>query len=74
MERSNVTIIFANIRTSQSTYYLLYDTSHSKTHTTIITFHFQFCYKFRLHQLKKKEKLIGGFCLKIGENRNRLKK
>ena len=55
MERTNVTIIFANIRTSKSTYYLLYDTSHSKTHTTIITFHFQFCYKFRLHQLKKRK-------------------
>ena len=38
MERTNVTIIFANIRTSESTYYLLYDKSHSKTHTTIIPF------------------------------------
>ena len=38
MERTNVTNIFANIRTSKSTYYLLYDTSHSKTHTTIIPF------------------------------------
>ena len=35
MERTNVTIIFANIRTSKSTYCLLYDKSHSKTHTTI---------------------------------------
>ena len=34
----NVTIIFANIRTSKSTYYLLYDKSHSKTRTTIIPF------------------------------------
>ena len=34
----NVTIIFANIRTSKSTYYLLYHKSHSKTHTTIIPF------------------------------------
>ena len=38
MERTNVTIIFANIRTSQSTYYLLYDKSLSKTYTTIIPF------------------------------------
>ena len=38
MERTNVTISFANIRTSKSTFYLLYDKSHSKTHTTIITF------------------------------------
>ena len=38
MERTNVTIIFGNIRTSKSTYYLLYDKSHSKTHTTIISF------------------------------------
>ena len=36
MERTNVTIIFANIRASKSTYYLLYEKSHSKTHTTII--------------------------------------
>ena len=36
MERTNVTIIFANIRTSK--YYLLYDKSHSKTHTPIILF------------------------------------
>ena len=38
MERTNVAIIFANIRTSKSTYYLLHDKSHSKTHTTIIPF------------------------------------
>ena len=31
MERTNVTIIFANIRTPKSTYYLLYNKSHSKT-------------------------------------------
>ena len=36
METTNVTIIFANIRTSKSTYYLLYEKSHTKTHTTII--------------------------------------
>ena len=71
MERTNVTIIFTNIRTPKSTYYLLYDEFHSKTHTT--KFHFQFCFKFWLHQLKKIGK-IGGFSLKIGENRNRLKK
>ena len=49
--RRNVTVIFANIRTSKSTCYLLYDKFHSKTHTT--KFHFQFCFKFWLHQLKK---------------------
>ena len=38
MERTNVTVIFADIRTSKSKYYLLYDKSHSKTHTTIIPF------------------------------------
>ena len=38
MERTNVTITFAKIRTSKSTFYLLYDKSHSKTHTTIIPF------------------------------------
>ena len=38
MEKTNVTIIIANIRISTSTYYLLYDKSHSKTHTTIIPF------------------------------------
>ena len=29
MERTNITIIFANIRKSKSKYYLLYDKSHS---------------------------------------------
>ena len=39
MERTKVTITFANIRTSKSTHYLLYDKSHSNTHhTTIIPF------------------------------------
>ena len=38
MERTNVTSMFAHIRTSKSKYYLLYDKYHSKTHTTIITF------------------------------------
>ena len=38
MERTNVTSMFAHIRTSKSKYYLLYDKSHSKTLTTIITF------------------------------------
>ena len=31
MERTNVTIIFATIRTSKSAYYLLYCESHSQT-------------------------------------------
>ena len=31
MEKTNVAIIFAIITTSKSTYYLLYDKSHSKT-------------------------------------------
>ena len=34
IERTNVTIIFADIRTSKSTYYLRYDNSHFKIHTT----------------------------------------
>ena len=38
MERTNVTVIFTNIRTSKSTYYLFYDKFYSKTHTTIIPF------------------------------------
>ena len=38
MGRTNVTINFANIGTSKSTYYLLYDKSHSKTQITIIPF------------------------------------
>ena len=46
MERTNVTVIFSDIRTSnyllfadiRTSNYLLYDKSHSKTHTTIIPF------------------------------------
>ena len=38
MERTNVTVIFTNIRISKSTYYLLYDEFHSKTHTIVISF------------------------------------
>ena len=38
MEKTSVAIIFAIITTSKSTYYLLYDKSHSKTHTTTIPF------------------------------------
>ena len=38
MERTNVTVIFTNIRIPKSTYYLLYDKFHSKTHTIIISF------------------------------------
>ena len=38
MEGTNLTIMFTNIRISKSTYYLLYDKSQSKTHTTIIPF------------------------------------
>ena len=34
----SLAIIFASIRASKSTYYLLYDKAHSKTHTTIIPF------------------------------------
>ena len=59
MERTNVTVIFANIRTSKSTYYLLYDKPYS-------IFNF-------VTQLKKKRKM-GGFSFKIGETRNMLKK
>ena len=36
MERTDVTSFFAHIRTSKSKYYLFYEKSHSKTHTTII--------------------------------------
>ena len=72
MERTNVTILFANIRTSKSTYYLLFDKSHSKTHTT--KFHFQFFLLQILASPVKKIGKIGGFSLKIGENRNRLNK
>ena len=38
IERTNVTVIFTNIRTSKSTYYLLYDKFHSKTQTPIIPY------------------------------------
>ena len=40
MERTSVNVIFTNIRTSKSTYYLLYDKSisHSKRHAIIIPF------------------------------------
>ena len=38
MERAYVTTIFTKIRTSKSTLYVIYDKSHSKTHTTIISF------------------------------------
>ena len=38
MERTNITVIFTNTRTSKSTYYLLYAKSHSKTHAIIISF------------------------------------
>ena len=74
MERTNVTIIFANIRASKSTYYLLYEKSHSKTHTTIMI-----CIPFSILLqnfgfTSKKIGKMGGFSFKIGENRNRLKK
>ena len=68
MERTNVTVIFTNIRTSKSTCYLLYDKFHSKTHTTIIPF------SILLQILASPAKKIGGFSFKIGENRNSLKK
>ena len=57
MERTNVTIIFANkkiIRTSKWTYYLLYNTSHSKTHTTVIPL--SILLKILASPAKKKEK------------------
>ena len=54
MERTNVTIIFANIRTSKSTYYLLYDKSRYKTYTTIIPFSMLF--QILASPAKKKEK------------------
>ena len=38
MERTSVTIIFANSRTSKLTYYLLYDKSNSKKHKSIIIY------------------------------------
>ena len=74
MERTNLTIIFANIRTSKSTYYLLYDKSHSKTQTTIIIYiPFSILLQILVSPAKKIRK-TGGFSLQIGENRNRLKK
>ena len=66
MERTKVTITFANIRTSKSTYYLLYDKSRSKTYTTIIPF--SILLQILASPAKKIGK-IGGFSLKIGENR-----
>ena len=66
--KCNVTnIIFANIRTPKSTYYLLYDKAHFKTqynYNPIFSFGFT----------NQKRGKIGGFCLNIGENRNMLKK
>ena len=57
MERTNVTIIFANIRASKSTYYLLYEKSHSKTHTTIIIcIPFSILLQILASPAKKKEK------------------
>ena len=70
MERTNITVIFTNIRTSKSTCSLLYDKFHS-THTTIIPF--SILLQILVSPAKKIGK-IGGFSLKIGENRNRLKK
>ena len=40
--RNNKSIIFANIRTSNSTHYLLCDKSHSKTRHTTITIYIPF--------------------------------
>ena len=55
MERTKVTITLANIRTSKSTYYLLYDKSHSKTHhTTILPF--SILLQILASQAKKQEK------------------
>ena len=54
MKRTNVTISFANIRTSRSTYYLLYDKSHSKTNTTIIPY--SILLQILASQAKKQEK------------------
>ena len=73
MERTTftLTIIFANIRTSTSTYYSLNDISHAKTHTTIIPF------PILLQILASPTKKIGkerGFSLKTGKNRNMVKK
>ena len=71
MERTNVTIIFANIRTSKSTYYLLYDKTQSETDTTVIIY---IPFSILLQILAKKIGKIRGFSLKIGENKNRLNK
>ena len=71
MERTNATVIFTNIRTTKSTCYLLYHKFHSKTHTTIIPF--SILLQILASPAKKIGK-IGGFSLKIGENRNGLKK
>ena len=40
--RNNKTIIFADIRTSNSTHHLLYDKSHSKTRRTTIIIYIPF--------------------------------
>ena len=50
---------------------MLYDRSHSKTNTTIIPF--SILLQILASPAKKIGK-IGGFSLKIGENRKRLKK
>ena len=71
MERTKVAIIFTNIRTSRSTYNLLYDKSHSKTQHNYYSIFNIFAI---LASPTKKIGKIGGFCLKIGENRNMLKK
>ena len=54
MKRTNVAISFANIRTSRSTYYLLYDKCHSKTNTTIIPY--SILLQILASQAKKQEK------------------
>ena len=72
MERTNVTAIFANIRTSESTNYLLYDKSHFKTHTTI-TIYIPISILLKNFALPAK-KQENKFYFKTGENKNRLKK
>ena len=65
-------VIFTNIRTSKSTYYLLYDKSHSKTHTTITVYiPISILLKNFALPAKKQE---NSFYFKTGGNRNRLKK
>ena len=55
--KCNVTnIIFANIRTPKSTYYLLYDKSHSKIDTTMIIY---IPFSILLQILASPEKKIG---------------